>query len=195
MKKYTELIMVRHAKVEYTPDDKERALTKEGREQRKDVLEILKKKEVDAIYSSPFIRALDTIKPYAEYRGLEINIIDDLRERKVSDHFIDDFETFAINQWKDFGYKLPYGESLNQVQQRGVQAIEEIINDNKGKTIVVGTHGTFLCVLLNYYYKKCDYNFWEKLKMPAIISIIVDAEGSIDRIYETELNGEIINIL
>lgn len=195
MSEYTELIMVRHAKVEYTPDDKERALSKEGIEQRDNVLKILKSKEIDVIYSSPFIRAIDTIKPYAEFRNLKIKIVDDLRERKVSDHFIDDFETFAIKQWENYDYKLEYGESLREVKERAIKAIEEIVRDNKDKRIVVGTHGTFLGVLLNHYEKKCDYKFWKKLQMPAIISIILDNQGVVDSIVETKLDGKISTII
>lgn len=194
MNKYTEIITVRHAKVEYTPDDKERALSKEGKEQIKDVLKNLKHKEIDVIYSSPFIRAIDTIKSYAEYRNFKIHIVEDLKERKVSDHFIDDFETFAIKQWKDFDYKLPYGESLREVQERGIKVIEKIIKKNKGKTIVVGTHGTFLGVLLNHYEKKCDYIFWKNLQMPAIISIIIDSQGLVKNIVETKLDGRTLTI-
>lgn len=191
---YTKLIMVRHAKVEYTPDDNKRALSKEGEEQKKDVFNILKDKEIDIIYSSPYIRAIETIKPYAEYKKKKIHIVDDLRERKVSDHFIDDFDTFAIKQWEDFNYKLPYGESLREVQERGVKAIEEIVRDNKGKTILIGTHGTFLGILLNYHEKSCDYKFCKSLQMPAIISIILDSQGLAESIYETKLDGKTLTI-
>lgn len=194
MKNKTELIMVRHAKVNYTPEDKERALSKEGEEQRKDVFKILKDKHIDKIYSSPFKRAIDTIKPYADYKGMEINIVDDLRERKVSDVFIDDFETFSTNQWNDFDYKIEKGESLREVQQRGLRAIEEILKENRGKTLVVGTHGTFLGVLLNHYENKCDFNFWKKLKMPAIITITYNDNFEVTEIVEIEMNGNIINI-
>ncbi|MCM1988239.1 histidine phosphatase family protein [Oceanirhabdus seepicola] len=195
MGEYTELIMVRHAKVEYTPEDKERALSKEGEEQRNDVLNILKSKEIDVIYSSPYKRAIDTIKLYAEYREFEIQILDDLRERKVSDCFIDDFDSFAMKQWDDFDYKLNYGESLREVQDRGIKVIQEIIRDNKGKKIMIGTHGTFLGVLLNYYEKTCDYHFWKNLKMPAIISIILDSDEVVKSIVETRLDGEIFSVI
>ncbi|MBS4538913.1 histidine phosphatase family protein [Clostridium sp. D2Q-11] len=194
MKKITELIMVRHAKVNYTPDDRKRALSKEGENQRQDVLNILKKKEIDLIYSSPFKRAIDTIKPYADFKGMEINIIENLRERKISDVFIDDFDSFANNQWKDFDYKLNKGESLREVRERGLKSIESIIRDNRGKRIVIGTHGTFLGVMLNHYEKKCDYRFWRKIKMPAIISIKYNENDEVISIVETEMNGNTIVI-
>ena len=194
MNKYTKLIMVRHANVEYTSDDTERALSKKGEEQKYDVFKILKNKEVDVIYSSPLTRAIETIKPYAEYKNMKIHIVEELRERKVSDHFIEDFESYAIKQWEDFDYKLPYGESLRQVQERGIKTIEEIVKANNGKTIVIGTHGTFLSVLLNHYEKTCDYKFWKNLQSPAIISIILDSQGLAESIYETKLDGKTLTI-
>lgn len=194
MNKHTEVIFVRHAKVNYTPEDKERALSKEGMKQREEVLNILKDKEIDIIYSSPFKRAIDTIKPYSLYKNMTINILDDLRERKVSDVFIDDFKTFSTKQWNDFNYKLNKGESLREVQDRGIKVVENIVRKNKGKNIVIGTHGTFLGILLNFYEKRCDYEFWKNLKMPAIISITYDSQNEVKNILETKLNGDTVII-
>lgn len=188
----TKLIMVRHAKVIYTEDDKSRELSEEGKMQRKDVLEALKRENVDIIYSSPYKRAIDTIKLYADFRNIAINIVDDLRERKVSDVFIDDFVSFSINQWKDFNYKLNGGESLNEVKDRGINVIENILNKHKGKDIVVGTHGTFLGVLLNHYDDKFNYEDWKALKMPAIFIITFDDKLNVIDIEETALEGKCV---
>ncbi|WP_130805586.1 histidine phosphatase family protein [Senegalia massiliensis] len=188
----TKLIMVRHAKVIYTEDDKSRELSEEGKMQRKDVLEALKRENVDIIYSSPYKRAIDTIKLYADFRNMAINIVDNLRERKVSDVFIDDFVPFSINQWKDFNYKLNGGESLNEVKDRGIKAIENILNKHRGKGIVVGTHGTFLGVLLNHYDSKFNYEDWKALKMPAIFIITFDDNLNVIDIEETALEGKCV---
>jgi peroxiredoxin len=59
----------------------------------------------------------------------------------------------------------------------------------KGKKIVVGTHGTFLCVLLNHYDKKYDYTFWNSLKMPAIVSIKLDEHGVVNSFVETKIQN------
>lgn len=53
--------------------------------------------KIDAIISSPYIRAIHTIQGIAENKGLSIDCYDDLRERKVAHGFIDDFETFIRN--------------------------------------------------------------------------------------------------
>lgn len=188
----TKLIMVRHAKVIYTEDDKSRELSEEGKMQRKDVLEALKRENVDIIYYSPYKRAIDTIKLYADFRNMDINIVDDLRERKVSDVFIDDFVSFSIKQWKDFNYKLNGGESLNDVKDRGIKAIENILNKHKGKDIVVGTHGTFLGVLLNHYDDKFNYEDWKALKMPAIFIITFDDNLNVIKIEEIQMEPSFI---
>ncbi len=48
--------------------------------------------QIDQIVSSPYIRAVDTIKGIAETKSMNIRTYDDLRERKVSNVFIDDFQ-------------------------------------------------------------------------------------------------------
>lgn len=39
---------------------------------------------------------------HAEANGLPIEIIDDFRERKVGDNWVDDFKGYAEKQWDDF---------------------------------------------------------------------------------------------
>ena len=166
-----ELIFIRHSKIEYTHDDRTRKLSEEGKELVEIVNKVMKNIHIDYIYSSPYRRAIDTIKDVASIRNLEILIDEDLRERKVSDHFIDDFETFALKQWNDFDFKLPFGESLNEVKKRGISAINKIIDRHKNETIVIGTHGTFLAVYLNSLDPNIDFNFWEQIKSPDIVKV------------------------
>ncbi len=164
----TNLYFVRHAKVLYTHDDYSRPLSEDGVKSVPRVTEAFKKIEIDAIVSSPYLRVLDTINGIAKHKSLEIECFDDLRERKVAHTFIDDFQTFTNNQWKDFDFRLDGGESLREVQQRGTKVIESLIEKYKGKNVVVGTHGTFLAVQLNHYDPKIDFDFWRKIEMPDI---------------------------
>lgn len=176
----TELIFIRHSKIKYTHDDRTRELSKEGKKLIEVVNEATKNIHIDCIYSSPYIRAIDTIKDVASARNLEIQTDEDLRERKVSDHFIDDFESFALKQWNDFDFKLPYGESLNDVKKRGINAINKIINRHKNDTIVIGTHGTFLAVYLSSLDPSIDFNFWEQIKSPDVIKVTFSDKPSIE---------------
>ena len=89
---------------------------------------------------SPYKRAIDTIKDFAERTGLKINIADDFRERKVDSVWIEDFNKFSEMQWGNFEYKLSDGENLNQVQKRNAAALQQILKENMDENIVIGTH-------------------------------------------------------
>lgn len=62
---------------------------------------------------------------------MEIKLIDDLRERKLADAWIEDFVDTAKKQWADFTFKLPTGESLQEVQDRNIAALNRILKRSK----------------------------------------------------------------
>ena len=79
------------------------------------------------IVSSPYPRAKETIRPLAELLNLPILLEEDFRERKIG-CWVEDFNGYCKRQWEDFSYALPEGESLQQVQQRVVQALEVLLS-------------------------------------------------------------------
>ena len=58
-------------------------------------------------------------------------------------------------RWSDHDYHEEGGESLAMVQERNIAALNEILSENIEKDIVIGTHGTALSTILNFY----DSNF------------------------------------
>lgn len=54
-------------------------------------------------------------------------------------------------RWQDFSWHEPGGESIGQVQQRNIAALKEILAEHPGQNIAIGTHGTALSSILNYY--------------------------------------------
>ena len=54
-------------------------------------------------------------------------------------------------RWEDFDFHEPGGESLNQVQQRNLEALMELLVKRKDQSLVIGTHGTALAVMLNFF--------------------------------------------
>lgn len=171
----TIVYFVRHAEPNYSnQNDLKRELTEKGMIDRKLVTDYLIDKNVDVILSSPFKRSYDTVKHFADISGQEIRIIEDFRERKIDDSWIDDFSDFAKKQWGDFLYKLPNGESLSEVQKRNITALEEVLTIYQGKTIVIGSHGTSLCTIINYYDENFNYNDFMKIRnyMPWIVKFV-----------------------
>ncbi|MBO5208378.1 MAG: histidine phosphatase family protein [Lachnospiraceae bacterium] len=168
----TTVYFVRHAEPNYkNHDDMTRELTEKGLNDRKLVTEFLSDKAVDIVLSSPYKRAVDTVRDFAETKGFEVEIIEDFRERKIDSEWIEDFNAFSKAQWKDFNYKLSDGESLGEVQNRNIKALNNVIEAYKGKVIVVGSHGTALSTIINYYDKSFGYTDFEKIKglMPWVV--------------------------
>lgn len=173
----TTIYFVRHAQPNYANhDDMLRELTAKGLEDRKLVTKFLADKNVDVVLSSPFHRSIDTVRHFADSKGLEIGIIDDFRERRIDSVWIEDFNGFCKKQWEDFTYKLSDGECLAEVQERNISALNQVLKDYAGKTIVVGSHGTALSTIVNYYDNSFGHAEFEKIRglMPWVVEFTFD---------------------
>ncbi|MFL0247234.1 histidine phosphatase family protein [Candidatus Clostridium stratigraminis] len=179
----TKVYFVRHAKPDFSvKDDLLRPLTEEAMEERKKVTEFLADKDINRVYSSPCKRAIDTIKHFAESMNLSIDIINDFRERKVDNIWIEDFNAFAKEQWLDFNYKLDNGECLYEVQNRNIMALMQILAENEEHNIVIGSHGTALSTIINYFNKEFRYADFERIKdlMPFIVCFTFEGQAIIN---------------
>ena len=79
----TRVIFVRHAQSLHPySDDRTRPLTDAGLRDRGIVLDILKGQHIDAFLSSPYRRSMDTIRPAADFFGMEIRTDERFRERQ-----------------------------------------------------------------------------------------------------------------
>ena len=93
----------------------------------------------DADYSSPYLRAVNTARPFAAYMQLGIIIEQDLRERHLSPVPLDDWQdqlrhSFAGQAFADQAFALPGGESMVQTRTRGLGAPAAINAAGHGKT-------------------------------------------------------------
>ncbi|WP_294751929.1 histidine phosphatase family protein, partial [uncultured Exiguobacterium sp.] len=68
----TMLYFIRHCESIKTGSDRGRGLTDAGQEQAQELVAFFKAIPIDAIYSSPMRRAIDSVRPLAEQRGLRI---------------------------------------------------------------------------------------------------------------------------
>lgn len=69
---------------------------------------------------------------------------------------------FEIKQFSDFNYKLPNGESLNEVKERLYKKLMSIIKENEGKRILIVFHSTAMMTLLSTWCKvsyDAEYTF------------------------------------
>ncbi|MDF2548932.1 MAG: Phosphoglycerate mutase [Anaerosolibacter sp.] len=168
----TTVYFVRHAEPDYTNhNDLERPLTIKGKEDSKLVTDYFSDKGIEIVLSSPYLRAVETVKDFADSFGHTIITVEDFRERKVDSEWIEDFNRFTEQQWSDFDYKLTDGECLHEVQIRNVDALMQVIKEYSDKNIVIGSHGTALSTIINYFEPSFGFNDFQRIRtiMPWIV--------------------------
>ena len=173
----TKIYFVRHAEpIHSHVDDRTRPLTEEGISDTRIVLETLKDKDISAVYCSPYKRSIDTIQNLADYFKIGIQTDERLQERVsgVNGNVHGMFQ----RRWEDRDFHEEGGESINLVQQRNIEALIEILKENEGKNIVIGTHGTALSSIINYYNKEfCCKDFLRIINwMPYIVEMVFDGQ-------------------
>ena len=179
----TNVYFIRHAEPNYdNHDDMTRELSEKGMKDRVLVTEFLKDKQIDAVLSSPFKRAVDTVRDFAEKSGLEIEVVEDFRERRIDNCWIEDFKGFCKKQWEDFNYKLSDGESLEEVQTRNIAALKNVLKRYEGKNLVVGSHGTALSTIINFYDKSFGYAQFEEIRglMPWVVPFSFEGDVCVE---------------
>lgn len=179
----TRVFFVRHAQPLFSwADDLTRPLTEEGMQDRRIVLEFLQDKQVDFFYCSPYKRSYDTIAEAAEFFGKEIVTDARLREREKGNMSSNNHDMFR-KRWEDHTYHEEGGESIAMVQERNIAALKEILTENQDKTVVIGTHGTALSTILNYYDPTFGCKDFLRLIdwMPLIIELDFEGETLVGR--------------
>lgn len=190
----TTIYFVRHAQPDHDwEDDRTRPLTEEGMMDSEKVYEALAEIKLDYAVSSPYRRSIDTIRRCAESHDLKIATDERLRERQKGLNG-NEFGMFQ-RRWADFNYHEDGGESLQQVQKRNMEALFELLDGHADEKILIGTHGTALSTILNYFDR--SYNCESFLRiidyMPYMIRLDFNGRECIGKeemlIIEKEFKG------
>jgi broad specificity phosphatase PhoE len=108
------------------------------------------KREIDAIFSSPLRRAVQTAQIVAEPRGLPVTVMESFREinvgvleqRGVTEEV---WETYrqVIRDWINGKpeTRFPGGENYHELWQRYQQGLQDITNQYPGQKLLVVGHG------------------------------------------------------
>jgi len=178
----TTIYFIRHAEPDYSNhDDLTRSLTAKGRQDTHQLAKYFEDKQIDVVLSSPYCRAIETVKGIAEMIHSEVITVEDFRERRVDSCWIEDFDGFVKKQWEDFEYKLSDGECLREVQQRNIAALNKVLAEHPNKNLVIGSHGTALSTIINYYDPSFGYEDFNKIRalMPWTVKMSFEAEQCI----------------
>ena len=181
----TTVYFVRHAQPDYSDAHEEpeyAPLTAQGRQDAQRVCEFLADRKIDAIFSSPYPRAWDTVEPLSHRLNLPIRPMEDFRERTIG-AWLDDFNGYAKHQWEDFSYSVSDGENLHQVQQRAVAALQGLLKEHSDQILVIGGHGTCISTILHHYDPLFGFDGFSRIKswMPWVVRLRFEGMRCLDR--------------
>ena len=172
----TTIYLVRHAHSVYSPDELGRPLSQKGIKDAERITYLLKDAAIEKVISSPYKRAVQTVDGIASQFQLDIEIMDDLKERKLSEYSVPDFQETMDKVWGNPHFALVGGESNMVAQERGVRAIKSILKKYAGKNIVIGTHGNIMVLIMNYFDPRYNYDFWRSLSMPDLYKLVFKSD-------------------
>lgn len=175
-----------------------RILSSEGERKAKILSENDEFKKLDAIYSSNYVRAIQTAKYFAEKKDIVINVNKEFNERKYGNP--EKSNNIGIEQYYDENIKNIEGESRKEVTDRMYKAFKSVVEDNIGKKVAIFTHGAAITFLLMKWCeliyiteekKKClkfnDKIVIEKIfNAPEVFKLIVNENGNVESILNLE---------
>ena len=176
----TRVLLIRHA--ESRPDpalpESEWPLSKTGQLQAQALAQPLGTQGVEVLYSSPYRRAIDTVKPFAQAVGLQICIDASLRERRLTNGFHPDIQRLIRKAWDDLRFALPGCESGLDCQARICACLDALALQNPGRTIAVASHGNAIALYLNSLDKTFGFQGWASMKNPDVFSVDYPSVGT-----------------
>jgi 2,3-bisphosphoglycerate-dependent phosphoglycerate mutase len=169
----TTVYFIRHAESDISVrEDRARPLTVKGLADSARLAEWFRDVPIDHIYSSPYLRAWQTLSDLAALKGLDIQPEEDFRERQ-SLGWVANFNEHLRWLWEDFNHCDAGEEAMRQVQNRNIAALDQLLDRHPGKTLVVGTHGTALSMIINH--NDPEFGFEEFMRIKNVMPWVVKA--------------------
>lgn len=159
----SQVLLIRHGETDWNATGRWQGnapvpLNATGRQQAQALARYLaaQPQTIDALYSSPLRRALQSAEIIADALGLPIRLEDRLREVDLGDWQglrrteaqAWDPERFAAYEADWYHVPAPNGESRRDLQQRARAAFDDLSARHRGQTIALVSHGGTLGMLL-----------------------------------------------
>ncbi|WP_039657457.1 histidine phosphatase family protein [Clostridium tyrobutyricum] len=167
----TIIYLIRHGQTEWNLEGrmqghKDSPLTKVGVTQAEKLHHRLINEKIQLIYSSESKRAFDTAKIIQGNRDIPFYTSKELNEINMGEwegmkqiDIIKKYHKAWNNFWNEPAKytSIGEGESYEKLKNRVIPALENIINSNQGKSIMIVTHRITLKVIMSYF-KNQDIN-------------------------------------
>jgi probable phosphomutase (TIGR03848 family) len=171
-------------------------LNEEGLAQAKKLADRLINITINAIYSSPLERAVETAKPIAAVHNLETRIREDFLEidtgewtNRAFNEMTNDPKFKLFNSFRSCT-RIPGGESMLEAQSRIMNGLEKLRIQHQQETVAVVSHADMIKAAVAYY-AGIHLDMFQRIEIsPASVSIIDVYEETV-RILLLNDTGEI----
>lgn len=184
------IYLIRHGQTQWNIERRlqgvgDSPLTEKGKLDAKLLGDRLKEIDIDIIYSSPSIRAINTSKIIRGKRNIEILLDEDLKEMNIGSwqgKVLDEIRIKCPQEYHSY-WNTPHlyigingGENFYQVQKRAISFIENIIRERKYNNILVVSHGDTIKSIITYYQNKPMDMLWEPPMIEATSLSLIEAD-------------------
>ncbi len=164
----TTMFLLRHADAEgHALSD---GLTAAGMDAAQALVPLFQSLEIDGIFTSPAVRARETMQPFAEASGLPLTTLPDLREHQTSlqGHIPDD--ALTERRFKERHLSRPGGESFNDAATR-LRNMVKSLSRRPVYTPVLSTHGGLIASVMSALYTDFGYEQYLEMPHPALFKL------------------------
>lgn len=193
------LLLIRHAVTDMTGKrlygrSEGISLSRTGREQAVALARRVAEVPLDALYSSPLDRCMETARTISEACGVLVTPLEGVLEIDYGRWTGRPFTSLRRTRlWREFhganpsAPRFPGGETLAEAQTRAVEAVEDVAERHPKGTIGVVTHGDVVALVLAHY-AGIHVDLFQRLEVaPASVTAIALGSGApkIRRVNET----------
>jgi broad specificity phosphatase PhoE len=186
----TKVYLVRHGQTAWNKEEIFRGRTdipldETGLKQAELVGEYFKGMEIYGIYSSPLSRAWQTAQKVAQFHDLKVQPLQGIIDMSFGNwegrphQEIRESDNKTYRQWVETPHlvRLPGGEGLDDVRVRAMAALEEVIGNHPGKTLILVTHRVVNKVLICGILGLDNSHFWQIAQDATAINLIHQRNG------------------
>lgn len=186
----TSIYLVRHGQTAWNKEEIFRGRTdvpldETGLKQAELVGQYFKGMKVHGIFSSPLSRAWQTAEKVAELHSLKVQPLQGILDMSFGNwegrphQEIRESDSKTYRQWVETPHlvRLPGGEGLDDVRVRAMAAIEEVIRNHPGKTLILVTHRVVNKVLICGILGLDNSHFWQITQDTTAINLIQYRNG------------------
>lgn len=200
------IYLVRHGESQWNLENRlqgsqDSALTKKGIEDLYMLRKYFVKKKIHfhKIYSSDSKRAMESAKILNLKREVEIKKAPALKEMNVG--------SWQGKTWEEIKRKYPLayknywyspdlyeakdgGEDFHNVEERAVNFIEDLFQEDGEENILIVSHGVTIKSIVNYYQNKLIHEFWKESPIESASLTLIEANDGLSISYLGKIFSE-----